>query len=281
MHTLPALPAVVRTLLPHENERVEALGVSLPATPANCHTCLGRKSFLWWDKANSPGRQPVEYECPCVDQYLLQRFLLNSGLDKLWARYFWSDTAGVETSAAKFVGEYVADLQYLLGRGIGLFLCGSVGNGKSLLAALIAKRALRTGHEVYFTTFDSLLTAYTKGWRDVADQHWFETTVRNVNLLVVDDMGKEWPARDDMVQPAVDAIFRARIQSQLATIITTNFDRDAFKVKYGLAVSELVSEGGYTWQFTSPSWRDGDDSPHSKRLALERSLRLIRPFTFG
>lgn len=278
MHNLPSLPSVVRTLLPYENSRLLAKHPWLPDTPAQCPTCSGAKTFRWWDDVRSADRKPVDYECPCIDQYMLQRYMLNSGIVQLWTRSIWADATGVAKPAAAWIGEYNSNLDYYIGRGTGLFMHGDSGNGKTLLAALTAKRALKMGFDVYYIQFAQLIDDYTRGWRNDLDRDWFESTMQGAQLLVIDDMAKEWVKRSEMVQPLVDAVFRARVQNQLATIITTNCDPQEFQEKYGRAVTELVIEGCQHFGFSGESWR----VDHlQNRQNLEAQLRLTRPLSFG
>ena len=62
------------------------------------------------------------------------------------------------------------------------------------------------------------------------DWNRFETKLRQVPLLVLDDLGTEWPGGWGMTK--VDAIFSERYNRQRSTIVTTNLGGAEMKSRY-------------------------------------------------
>ena len=66
----------------------------------------------------------------------------------------------------------------------------------------------------------------------VSSEEWnrFETKLRQVPLLVLDDLGAEWPGGWGMTK--VDAIFSERYNRQRSTIVTTNLGGADMRNRY-------------------------------------------------
>ena len=85
-----------------------------------------------------------------------------------------------------------------------------------------------------------MLDMYQSTWRDKEEKAWFDRRVRNVQFLVIDDIGKEGPQRSrDVSESMVDAVIRARNAASLPTIITTNLSPE--EVDQGYSVASLLA----------------------------------------
>jgi DNA replication protein DnaC len=279
--TLPALPASVRTLTEDEIERLRKTR-TLPASPEDCPTCHGRKTFRWWEKDRGilpQDRVAVDYVCSCVDQFLLHRYLMNSGLEMAAARHRWADLTALSPEVMAPLLEYLNDIEFFMLQGTGLFLHGMNGAGKSMFASLLAKRVLQLGsYTVRYVRFTELLDHYRSSWRDNEQREWFEGSMRNAHLLVLDDMGKEYDGVLRVAMSAVDTIIRFRTQNSMPTIVTTNLDRDDFQTRYAKSVNELVTEACRVSEFIiDSSWR----ASARNRKEIEYAQRVTVPITFG
>lgn len=107
-----------------------------------------------------------------------------------------------------------------------LFLSGPCGTGKTHLAVAIAKHAMRWHNmSVYFAVVPDLLD-HLRATFDPASGTAYDdrfTTIRDAQLLVLDDLGTEnatpW-AREKLYQ-----IINHRYMQQLPTVITSNVDQ--------------------------------------------------------
>lgn len=279
MRTLLPLPPAIRTLGDAETDRLRRQYGDIQSSLADCPTCRGRLTFRWYDDMLLPEekRQVVDYECNCVDQFRLSRYLLNAGMDRVYGRYFWGDANRVDPKTYEFAMEYHENASAYLDNGTGIFLHGERGNGKSLIASLIFKQLLGLGATGYWTTFDQMLDRYSSTWRDVEERAWFDRTVRNARVLVVDDIGREAPNRQAMSTSAVDSIFRTRTQSGLATLVTTNLKEGDFQTRYTASVTSLVNEMCLHQHVIGEDWRTRLAAVH---LADIRN-GLSRPYTLG
>lgn len=106
-----------------------------------------------------------------------------------------------------------------------LFFQGGYGSGKTHLAAAIGNYRLEGGHPVIFSTapdlLDHLRSSYTS--QDYTYDELFEK-LRNVELLVIDDLGTESPT--EWALEKLYQLLNHRYVMRLPTIITTNHDLD-------------------------------------------------------
>lgn len=104
--------------------------------------------------------------------------------------------------------------------GSGLLMIGSIGTGKTHLAAAIALDLLSKGIPVVFKTSMDMFSDIRATYDTDASEEKVVDTYSTVDLLILDDLGKEkittWSAS------MLFSIINARYEKMLPTIITTN-----------------------------------------------------------
>lgn len=274
-----SLPKTIHALSTPDSLRLKELYPErdLPATPDQCITCRGRKTFLWWDDPASEGRQPVEYQCPCREQWMLHRFLLNAGIPRSYQVLGWSDLTWIEAGAQTKATEYLDRREAYVNGGLGMILHGGKGTGKTLLVALILKALLAQGHDCYFTTFNALLDVFTGGWHDAEMKRWFHRRIQNAGVLGLDDPGKEMEGRVQLPPAVLDELIRHRVSDLRPTFVTTNDSLAQFQTRYGEYVFSLLRERSTTYEFKGQDSRDLARG----RFHEEIALGLTRPVVLG
>lgn len=260
---LPPLPPGIRML---HNDEVSSLHQRIPLatayTPQRCVTCSGRRTFLWRDPAGGP--DPVEYDCPCAEQYLAFKYLLNSGIPLTYQRLGWADYTYLTESAMAEAASYLQNREAFVNAGFGMVLHGSRGTGKTLLANLLLKEFSADGITCYSTTFADMVDDFATGWGDKSHEAWFKRTVRNARVLYIDDVGREYSKdrfadatkSDEQVRTAaladnrpgsiketlLEATIRYRTANCLPTFVSTNFTPEQVSNGYGGHTMSLLSE---------------------------------------
>lgn len=270
-------PRGVRTLSAEETARLQRLYPDLPSSPAQCPTCAGQGKFSWWDDPTAAQPMVVEYECDCVAQWTLHRFLLNSGIGKASQQLSWSDMAWCEAHAKIEIRRYIEKYDSYLRNGFGVICYGGPGTGKTALVVLLLKYLLGEGVDGHFVTFSDLIGRFAAGWSDSEDRDWFYRRMKNAGVLVVDDPGREFMGRGAMNISVLDEIVRHRTMELRPTIIAMNLDMEAFAVRYGQYIVSLLHERAMTIRFEGQDRRD--DARH--RMHDEIDAGLIRPLVFG
>lgn len=137
-------------------------------------------------------------------------------------RRFWNTKyEQVPQSVHGYLGKYLRAVDEMLDAGEGLLLWGPNGVGKTSIATLIGFEVARRGGTTYFATAESLRLASIE--RTMFDD---ETTVmeraQEVELLIIDDLGKEHRSESAYAERLIENLLRVRLAQKRATIITTN-----------------------------------------------------------
>src|SRR5450432_63689 len=105
----------------------------------------------------------------------------------------------------------------------GLLLIGSSGAGKTHLAVAALKELIRRGHGGLFCDYRELLKEIQASYNSASETTEMSILepVRNVEILVLDDLGATKPS--DWVRDIVGIVLNARYNKSLTTVITTNY----------------------------------------------------------
>lgn len=277
MLQLPPISKHIRVLSAEESDRLDLKYPSLPKSLRDCVTCRGKKCFRWWADYGVT-EEIAEYECPCDEQFVLFKYLLNAGIGLEYQRYSIGDLDRVQPVAVSAANQYLDDADYYLSRGVGFMFKGDRGTGKTLLATILLKLLLDRGVDGYFTTFNDMLDNFTGGWSNDKQKSWFDARVRNAPLLVVDDIGKEYAGRVGVSQVMIDNIFRSRVNNALPTIITTNLAPEEMSSRYSSAL-ETIAGRAQSYEFSGPSYRNSEWE--TARLRVELDNKLTRPIVIS
>lgn len=269
MPVLEPNPPCIRPLHDVDIERLLRHNPQLPMRERDCPTCEGAGTFRWY----ADNREIVDYTCSCLDQIYLHHWLLNAGIGLNYQRLGWGDAIDVEAAPLGAVLDYARQIDAYAKRGIGLVFYGDRGTGKSLLASLLIKRLISEGHAGYFATFQELLDLFTSTWSDDQEKRWFERRIISAEILVIDDMAREYAGRLGVAGPLVDHVLRTRVAHQRPTIITTNKTLDELGELYSLNALSLLTGCSLVVEFRGADYR----TEHLERDRREIRERLIRP----
>jgi len=136
---------------------------------------------------------------------------------------------------------YAEKLPVHLAAGEGLVLRGPVGTLKTTLAVAVLQYCLQLGERALFLTMPSLIDSIFSA-KAVSPEDWlrFESRLRQVPLLVLDDLGAEWGS--SYVTSKIDAIFSERYNRKKSTIVTTNLAGQALRSRYPDRIIDRLRE---------------------------------------
>lgn len=183
--------------------------------------------------------------CNCRDQLQRYKWYMSSGIPKTYCFLGWGDFHG-DDGAFRSAKRYVENLPRNIDEGMGILFHGGFGTGKTMLASLIGKAAIRAGHQVMMTTFKDMVDDTKAGWSDREYEAWYRAKVESCRLLILDDMGREQMDTstfdNSFARRMFDSLLRTRTQFGRTTIVTTNMDSRSIVSMYGTAVASLISE---------------------------------------
>ncbi len=155
-------------------------------------------------------------------------------------------------SAVERVSAYAKNIEENVKQGKGLVLKGGVGTLKTSLAIAVMRVALNRSMDCYFipmvSLLDTLLSNSENGKRSE-----FEDKIRNVELLVLDDLGAEY--ENKWILAKVDSIITERYNRLKPTIITTNKDNEGFKNSYNQRILDRLEHANEWIVFKGESLR--------------------------
>ena len=129
---------------------------------------------------------------------------------------------------------YADNFPEFLKSGKGLLLHGTVGTGKTYLAACIANRLIDNGYSAMMTNF-ARLTNKIQGMYE-GKQEYIDSLNRYA-LLVIDDLGAE--RKSEFMQEMVFNIIDSRYRAGLPFIVTTNLTADEIKNPSDIGYSRI------------------------------------------
>lgn len=117
---------------------------------------------------------------------------------------------------------YANDIDANIARGKGLVLKGSYGTMKTTFAVAVLRNYLDHGGNGLFVPMAALIDNLFS-MRERSKEEWvrYETLIRGVKLLVLDDLGAE-NTDQKWVLCKIDSIVTERYNKMLPTIVTTN-----------------------------------------------------------
>lgn len=130
--------------------------------------------------------RPCRYFGQQIEETATQRVLKSNIPDiykaKLWVDYIMDETNETAIKSARIALEKFAE-------GVGLWIYGEVGTGKTFLASLIAKELLRSGRKIKWTTFDDLIRQLKETFKsDTSSEKSILETISRCEVLFIDDL---------------------------------------------------------------------------------------------
>lgn len=116
----------------------------------------------------------------------------------------------------------------------GLILVGNNGVGKTHLACSIANKLIENGIPVIYGTLINLLAELRNSYdtdNDISEMEIIKL-YENVDLLIIDDLGKEKPSEWGLEK--LFTIINSRYENNLPVIITTNYNQNSLVERLSL-----------------------------------------------
>jgi len=237
--------SVLADFLPErEATRLSRLYPGMMSGPQDyCPTCGTVGTYLWLG---------VENRCDCATQLQLYKWYCSSNIGLTYQRLDWDDWFGDGEIRDWARDVYLANPY--VEHGMGFFLWGEMGTGKTMLATLVLKDLIKRGLRCYSVVAEDLIDEFTKTWQSPEALQWYEERIKTCDVLLLDDLGKERSTLKSR-NTFLNNLLRSRVQTGRTTIVTTNLDPDYLGTSYGESSLELLIEANLSKEFTGGSVR--------------------------
>lgn len=175
-------------------------------------------------------------------------YLLLCGIKSAWHSRSFSDFTNDE-DALEAVKKYLKRYKQMLNLGVGLYLWGSNGTGKThLLTSAFKELILDKGCKARMFTMDEIVDKFTSTWYSDTDKKEFNDLLRKTEFLGIDEFGKNVDKDGkpmylpDLVKRAMESIIRFRVQMHRPIWFTSNTDPQFVKEVFSEDIASLLRE---------------------------------------
>lgn len=155
-------------------------------------------------------------------------------------RFANTETGHNSTFDAAFIRceRYCKAANEVLDKGLGIYLFGDKGTGKTHLTACMANELLHKRKQVLFTNFAEITRLVVDSWKGKEKETDLITRLATIDFLFIDDLGTERVqganGADLMLQEKIFDVLNKRYNNRKPTIFTSNH-----------SIPELISERGF------------------------------------
>jgi DNA replication protein DnaC len=216
-------------------ERLHYKGLANPFKPKSITVwlepdrCQCDKAQAYWEKYDQEqeriAKEKAEAEERAKMQARIDRLLGKSGIKKRFLTRTFENfkVDKVNRKAYETAKAYAERFQDFKEKGDGLYFVGSFGTGKTHLAAAISLDLINKGIPVICRTLIDLLGEIRRTYDNSSTSEYEVLSLyKEIDLLVVDDLGKEAPS--EWALATFYAILNERYEACLPTVITTNYN---------------------------------------------------------
>src|SRR5690606_15714375 len=105
------------------------------------------------------------------------------------------------------------------------------------------------------------------------DQATFQRRVKQSQVLLLDDIGKEMKTKTNLAESSFDDVLRSRVLVGRSILITSNMSVEEMGEGYGAAIFSLLKETSIVHEFSGEDFR----TKANKRLLSETLSEEVRP----
>ena len=158
--------------------------------------------------------------------------------------------------------KYCENWEQVQAKGLGIYLYGSVGIGKTMLTACIGNRLLEQGVAVLFTSFLEIARVLKDKYSRNESELLFMKNLEQVDLLILDDIGTEVIVKStkekSWLQEKIYEIINARYVQKKSTIFSSNESVVDLHIKCGMqekTVDRIVEMSTVKLELRGTSYR--------------------------
>jgi DNA replication protein DnaC len=216
------------------------------------------KKYLRKIRSDCPQCHGHSIDCSCIDIQRFETKKVKANVPPKYRAFTFEQITHPQTADVRIkIKGYLDNLNEQLENGMGLFLSGSTGLGKTAIASIALMDAIKLGKTGHFLTLDQCLNLYIGGWKDEDLKRQYQEFVLGVDVLVIDEVGNEPRTNINMVGSCLNDILRRRSNNLQTTIITSNLFFKKIKDVYGEETYSILSECVIPFELNGIDFREG------------------------
>ena len=169
------------------------------------------------DIVNCPVCAGSDLNCDCVKRYRFYSGMVTSAIPM---KYRYADIKVIQVEALKhslgIIDTYVQNLDQNKKDGLGLYIYGTTGTGKSYISCYVLEQAILKGYTAFFCTVEQ----YKRALFDKDNDYIYN--VNESDFTLIDDYGREFSDTKGFIDSQVDEMLRFRYDRNKPTLITSN-----------------------------------------------------------
>lgn len=170
-----------------------------------------------------------------------KQFLLSVGILEKWHTRTL-DAYDNDMVALEKVQDYIKRADTFYTEGVGFYLHGHNGTGKSHLMNCAFKRFILARYKVQVVSFSDLITEFIGGWYDEDVKQKIQR-YKKVDFLGIEEIGKEFKSKESaLAQTVLDNILRYRVQMNKPTWFTSNKPPTDIAALYTEDIASMMKE---------------------------------------
>lgn len=202
----------------------------------------------------SDGR--MEY-CECYKEHLFYLKLQKAHIPSEYYPYKQIDVHGLKVAKKPYsrantylkevdvnqdIRNILTNVDRILEEGWNFIIEGPTGSGKTTFGAILARIVLSKGHSALFLELEEFRRLFT-GEDLPPDLSDAKKQIYNVDILVLDDLGKEYKSESsDHFVVKLDSVIRQRIADKKTTVFTTNLTAENVSIRYDERLMSLLQK---------------------------------------
>jgi DNA replication protein DnaC len=171
-----------------------------------------------------------------------------------------------DAKALSVVTKYLDNPKQAISDGVGFFLYGANGTGKTLLMNCAFKQLIKSGYTVRIISMSSLITEFSNSWYDKEAKRALNRMLRKTHFLGIEEIGKEFRSQNsDLGIVALDHILRIRVQMNLPTWITSNKEPSSLASFYTEDIASMLRQHCVSLQVKGADFRKTISENHKEK----------------
>lgn len=174
-----------------------------------------------------------------------KEYFLYCGIKAAWHDKSLSDFTN-DKEALIQVKKYLKNSEVV--SGVGVYLWGANGTGKSHLMNCSFKELIGKRHKVRIYSMDEIVDKFTSSWYSDEDKRDLDNVLRNIDFLGIDEFGKN-VGKDgnpvylpELVKRVMESVIRFRVQMDKPMWFASNTDPKFVKDVFSEDIASLLRE---------------------------------------